>query len=188
MNMKKEKKYNKKDEVNKFNRKIDKKKVIRNLITVLEKIALITVFIIIISTFVFGFYRVKDNSMSPTISEGSLSIFYRMEGKYQIKDVVIYKINNKKYVSRIIATEGQVVDIDKNGNVFVDGHEETYRPIYNTIIPDGSKIKFPYTVKPGSYFVLQDYRDESQDSRIFGAIEKNKILGKVISILKVRNI
>lgn len=171
-----------------INYKIRKIVTARNFRALILKITMIIFIIYIISTYVFGFHRMKNNSMTPTATEGSLIIYYRIEKKYSIGDVIMYSMNNNKYIARVIATEGQTVDIDEDGKVYVDGHDEDYIALYDTIIPDNSKIQFPYKVKENSVFVLQDYRSSFQDSRIFGSINVNKIEGKTIGVLKIRNI
>lgn len=86
------------------------------------------------------------------------------------------------FVKRVIATEGQVVDIDfKSGIVYVDGkpleEEYTYTP---TNISEG--VEFPLEVEPGHVFVMGDNRNKSKDSRDpeIGLVDTREILGKVI--------
>ena len=160
----------------------------RNIVTLLKKVLVIILFIYFIINYIFAVYRMKDNSMNPTITEGELLFIYRLEKKYAIGDVVKFKLNNKNYVLRIIATEGQVVNIDEEGNVFVDDYPENYKAFYKTEIPENTNIKFPYIVEKNSVFVLEDCRATTNDSRVFGSVTLDKIEGKVISTFKVRNI
>lgn len=88
-------------------------------------------------------------------------------------------------IKRVIATEGQVVDIDfKTGAVIVDGVvlEEAY--LYTpTMLPEG--VKFPLVVAEGCVFVMGDNRMHSKDSRDpdIGQIDKREILGRAILLL-----
>lgn len=88
-------------------------------------------------------------------------------------------------IKRVIATEGQVVDIDfRTGTVYVDGQimDEPY--IYGpTTQPEG--MKFPLTVAEGCIFVMGDNRPDSMDSRdpIIGLIDKREVLGKAFFLL-----
>ena len=88
-------------------------------------------------------------------------------------------------VKRVIATEGQEVDIDfTNGNVYVDGVllEEDY--IYTpTMLYEG--VSFPLVVEEGCIFVMGDNRMDSKDSRSteIGLIDCREILGKVVFLL-----
>ena len=88
-------------------------------------------------------------------------------------------------VKRVIATEGQEVDIDfTNGNVYVDGVllEEDY--IYTpTMLYEG--VSFPLVVEEGCIFVMGDNRMDSKDSRSteIGLIDCREILGKAVFLL-----
>ena len=88
-------------------------------------------------------------------------------------------------IKRIIATEGQTVDIDfQRGVVYVDGialdEDYAYTP---TTMYEG--VDFPITVPEGSYFVMGDNRNSSKDSRNpqIGFIDKREILGKAVFLL-----
>lgn len=93
--------------------------------------------------------------------------------------------NGECIVKRVIATEGQTVDIDfQTGQVKVDGEvlEEDY--IYtNTTLFEG--VTFPVYVEEGHVFVLGDNRQSSKDSRNpeIGLIDKREVLGKAILLL-----
>lgn len=93
--------------------------------------------------------------------------------------------NGECIIKRVIATEGQVVDIDfTTGTVYVDGEvlEENY--LYSgTYYAEG--MKFPLTVDEGCIFVMGDNRMDSKDSRSpeIGLIDEREILGKAIFLL-----
>ncbi len=93
--------------------------------------------------------------------------------------------NGECIIKRIIATEGQTVDIDFiTGAVYVDGYllEESYISS-PTMLPEG--VRFPLTVDAGCVFVMGDNRMDSLDSRhpSVGLIDEREILGKAIFIL-----
>lgn len=90
---------------------------------------------------------------------------------------------NKLLVKRVIATEGQVVDIDESTNqVLIDGVvlNEPYLPGNITDKKLDSSIVYPYEVPAGHVFVMGDNRPVSVDSRQLGSIDTRTILGKVI--------
>ena len=169
-------------------KRIKKIVTIRHFEKLIVKIILILFFIFLVNKIFFGFYRMKDNSMNPSIQHGELIIYYRLEKEYSIGDVVVYSVNGKNYVGRIVAIAGQVIDIDEKGNVFIDEHAENFNALYSTVIPDNSEITIPYRVPINRVFILQDYRNGVQDSRTFGGIEIDKIEGKVISTVNIRDI
>lgn len=93
--------------------------------------------------------------------------------------------NGECIIKRVIATEGQTVDIDFNyGIVYVDGVALDEDYIYSpTLTFEG--IHFPLTVDEGCVFVMGDNRMDSKDSRNpeIGLIDEREILGKVIFLL-----
>ena len=129
-------------------------------------------------------------SMNPTLYEGNKMLVSNLFFKPKAGDVVIFKNvdeNNeeKALVKRVIATEGQEVNIDfEHGIVYVDGEplEEEYaaEPIHN-------KLDFigPKTVPEGCVFVLGDNRNSSRDSRAksIGMVDERLILGKVYAVV-----
>lgn len=84
----------------------------------------------------------------------------------------------KPYIKRVIGLPGETIEI-RNGNVFVDGDqiEEPYLEGERTFCP-GEQDCEPVTVPEESVFVLGDNRDNSQDSRLFGAVPVDNIIGK----------
>ena len=93
--------------------------------------------------------------------------------------------NGKPIVKRVIATEGQTVDIDFNeGVVYVDGValDEPYTKTLTTL-KEGTT--FPLVVEEGKVFVMGDNRNNSKDSRStqIGLVDKREVLGKVAFIL-----
>ena len=93
--------------------------------------------------------------------------------------------NGKPIVKRVIATEGQTVDIDfEQGIVYVDGTalDEPYTKTLTTLKETGS---FPQVVEPGKVFVMGDNRNNSKDSRSndIGQVDKREVLGRVVYLL-----
>ena len=156
----------------------------REIITVLVAFMLIYIFC-------FRVVVVVGDSMYDTLVDGDrlvlVSNFFYQEPKYG--DIVVASKdsfrNGECIVKRVIATEGQEVDIDfKLGIVYVDGValEEEY--IYSpTMLYEG--ISFPLVVDQGCIFVMGDNRMDSKDSRSteIGLIDKREVLGKAIFLL-----
>lgn len=83
------------------------------------------------------------------------------------------------YVKRIIATEGQTIDIH-DGKVFVDGAELNEPYFDGETYPTDSAMQYPFTVSEDCVFVMGDNRGNSKDSRVasLGEIEDDAVLGK----------
>ena len=126
--------------------------------------------------------------MSPYITEGDLLIYYKYDKNFELGDAVLIEKEGRQSVYRIVAKEGQTLEINEQGRLLIDGYPEEHQVFYATDPEEGSEIAFPYTVEEGKYFVMNDYRLEKNDSRIFGTISANSILGKIIGRLQIRNI
>lgn len=141
--------------------------------------------IMLVFTFLFRFAGVQGQSMEPTLYQGEwLFVSSAAYDEPAYKDVVIITQPNafhEPIVKRVIATQGQTVDIDfLSGDVFVDGVklEEPYISEPTTARED---IDFPLTVPEGKIFVMGDNRNASSDSRStkVGMIDARYVLGKV---------
>lgn len=164
-----------------------KGRVIRNSIVLLLKIIIIIVIFYFIFTSIFGIIRVQSDTMTPAVRDGDLLIYYRLDDKLHAGDVVVAEVNNKKYILRIIGVPGDFIEI-KDDKILINGSPEEHIAYYKTIKDKNKKIKYPYRVKAGNYFLVNDYRSFTDDSRKFGSISRKNILGKVIGKLQTRNI
>lgn len=138
------------------------------------------------SMFFFRAALVRGNSMEPTLRDGDC-IFVQTAGYHQPRqgDIVAIRAKDrqgKHLIKRIIAREGDTVQIDfEAGMVFVNGQllEEPYINEATTLSGD---IPFPVTVPPGCFFVLGDNRNHSQDSRssALGFVPLDDIEGRAV--------
>ena len=87
------------------------------------------------------------------------------------------------YVKRVIGLPGETVDIE-NGQVFIDGEALDEPYIREPMIPEEP---MHFEVPEGCYFVLGDNRENSQDSRVFGAVRKEEITGRAFFHLGMTN-
>ena len=143
--------------------------------------------IVLVSMLLFRVVVVSGPSMYDTLLDGDyllvLSNLFYQEPKHG--DVIIISKDSfddgKPIVKRVIATEGQTVDIDfRAGVVYVDGIPLDEPYTYTTTnLKEG--ITFPLVVDEGCIFVLGDNRNSSKDSRNpqIGLIDKREVLGKV---------
>ena len=126
-----------------------------------------------------GLAFVSGNSMEPSLKDGELVVFYRLDSAYQPDDIVIIRRDeNIEYIKRIVAEPGDVVEISEEGELLVNGAKETGRTtVGQTLQQEG--VEYPYTVPEHCYFVLGDNRENSKDSRVFGAVRQDQITGRV---------
>lgn len=147
--------------------------------------------VVLVFTFAVRGFWVDGQSMRETLQNGDLLLILNdhLCGGYQPGDIVVLRKasfrDGKPLVKRVIATEGQTVDIDfEAGIVYVDGEalEEDYirEPTWT---PEG--LDFPVTVPEGHIFVLGDNRNNSSDSRHkdLGPIDIRMVTGKAVFLL-----
>lgn len=138
----------------------------------------------VLFTWVFGLYRMTGNYMFPSVKDGDLCVVYKLED-YHINDVVSYKDDNgKTRIGRIVAIEGQSVDFPEEGGYTVDGYHPSEEITYQTFGCEGQKT--PIVVPAGSYFIMNDFRSDTNDSRQTGTVERSQLHGKLMFIIRRR--
>lgn len=135
----------------------------------------------LLTIYMFPIMRVRGSSMEPTLQTDDVIV--AVKGKDLKKgDLMAFYYNNTVIVKRVIALEGDIVDINVNGIVSVNGEslEEDY--VYQRSLAP-CNITMPYTVPEGKVFVLGDHREVSIDSRTseLGCIARGQIIGRVVT-------
>ena len=178
--------------INDFEEKSIKKKkhVGRSLDVVIICLSIILIAVVVFSVF-FDFVKVLQSSMSPTIESGSY-VVVKKTTEINRGDVVIFKdadIDDKLLIKRVIAVGGDSIKIDENGVLTIkytdeNGEEKTIISSED-YIKNGENIFLEETyINYGYVYLLGDNRLVSYDSSEFGEVKKNKIVGKVVWILK----
>ena len=143
------------------------------------------IFCVVLFVFFFRLVDVVGDSMNPTLENADKMVVSDLFYKPKQGDIIIFRKDEYKpeaLVKRVIATEGQTVEIDFNrGRVYVDGKllDEPYiaEPTRNQIDFTGVQV-----VPEGCVFVMGDNRNESADSRDsrIGMVDERLIIGKVL--------
>jgi len=173
-------------------------KILRDI----AEILIITALVFLLMQVAFPRHFVQGVSMQPTFYTGDRLLrvpefvewaqFWRADA-YELGDIVIFEPppayfdspvavgGADDFVKRVVGAPGDEVVI-QNGRVFVNSVE------YNipgevatgqTFIPSNGAIEYPFIVPPDSYFVLGDNRDASSDSRFWGAVAADNIIGRI---------
>lgn len=136
-------------------------------------------------TYVLGAYVVHSNDMFPTVRDGDLVITYKLQDMLY-GDVIVYRHGGKILLGRIVAQTGDVIDMDEEGHYTINGNVPYETVYYETKSPEDSPVDYPYTVKEGELFVLNDMRESMKDSREFGAIREEDAEGSLALQLRRR--
>ncbi|SCW53710.1 signal peptidase I [Ruminococcaceae bacterium YRB3002] len=152
----------------------------RKLITTLGILTVVAAVAVLLSVFVFPVIQVSGDSMEPTLADGDVLVLLNTD-RYTGGELCCVAWQNKLLIKRVIALSGDSVDIDEEGNVFVNG-----RLLDEPYVTDKSlgecDIEFPYLVPEGKVFVMGDRRESSIDSRssAIGPVGGDQIVGKVL--------
>ena len=143
------------------------------------------VFCVLLFVFAVRMVNVVGHSMVPTLEQSDKVVISNLFYHPKQGDIVVLRkqtLMEEPIVKRIIATEGQTVDIDfGDGVVYVDG-KALDEPYVNEPVHDRENFEGKITVPEGCVFVMGDNRNHSADSRSdkYGMIDQNMIVGKVV--------
>ena len=169
----------------------NERKAQKNILTYLHDLVYLMAGVLLVLLLLFRVVVVSGPSMNDTLIDGDYlillnNVFY---GEPKQGDIIVASKDSFKdgepIIKRVIATEGQEVDIDfTQGIVYVDGNALEEDDIKNlTTRPEG--VEFPLTVDDGCIFVMGDNRDGSKDSRNpeIGLIDTREVLGKAFFLI-----
>jgi len=166
----------------------EKPSMLISFLSLLLQVGSIIIILLILLTFLFGLVQYDEPSMAPSIKDGDLVLFYRYTNAgYLPSDVIVLMHDGQKQIRRVIATAGDTVDITEEGLV-INGALQQELEIFQKTKRYQDGVSFPLTVPEGHVFVLGDSREGSTDSRIYGCVNINDTLGKVMTVVLRRSI
>lgn len=164
-------------EVKRLKYKSRYKKVLRSTFYTLTVVAAVAV---LVATIWMPVLQIYGSSMDPTLNEGEIVVSIKGTNLNH-GDLIAFYSGNKILVKRCIASPGQWVNIDRDGNVYVD-NQLLDEPYLTEKSLGSANIEFPYQVPENRYFCMGDHRSVSVDSRHteVGCISEEQIVGKIV--------
>ena len=153
----------------------------------LIKLGLVAGLLALSFTLVLGVYVQRGERMHPYAQDGDLLIYFRLEAP-QVDDLVVYRRpdTGALALSRVVAVGRNSVNVTASGTLLVNGMIPAERVFYPTEPIAGSTLVFPCEMEDGTVFLLDDYRTQGEDSRIFGPLDQEAVLGKVVYLFRRR--
>ncbi len=155
------------------------------------------VLMLVVWVFLFkivGITHMPSEDMSPRLDSGDLLLYYRLDRDVKAQDVIVIEKSipdhedRQIFVSRVVATAGDTVEISDSERLIINGKPVLEPNIFFSTPRYEGFTEYPLTLEEGQCFVLADSREGGTDSRFFGAVEEDEILGTVISVLRRNNL
>ena len=161
------------------------------LFEIIETLVLTLVIFLVIQNFVAQPYQVKQQSMQRTLEPDQYVLVDKLTPRldpYERGDVVVFTPpaswtgDDTPYIKRVIGLGGDLIEIRDDGHVYIDGIELEEPYVYlvdgvpqdTTAPPDRDR----WTIPAGELFLMGDHRSNSADSRVFGPVPVEQIIGR----------
>ncbi len=135
---------------------------------------------VLVATLWLPVLQIYGSSMTPTLHDGQIIVSVKT-ANFEPGDIVAFYYNNKILVKRVIAKQGDWIDIKEDGTVYVND-VLLDEPYVEELALGETNIELPFQVPDGRLFVMGDHRSTSVDSRntAMGCVAEEQIVGKIV--------
>ena len=150
------------------------------LLSTISALVIVAAIAVLVSMLALPVLQVVGESMTPSIYQGEIVIAPKGTA-FQKGDIIAFYFNNKILVKRVIANAGEWVNIDEDGNVFINDVPLDEPYLTEKAFGD-CNIALPYQVPDGKIFVMGYHRATSSDSRntAVGCVAQEQVVGRVV--------
>ena len=152
----------------------------RVLINTIYSLVVVAAIAVLVAVLLLPILRIYGHSMNDTLDEGDIVVSLK-GSDFKTGDIIAFYYNNKILIKRVIGKAGDWVDIDQDGNVYVNGNLID-EPYLDDKAFGECNIELPYQVPESKVFVMGDNRSVSVDSRntAVGCVAEEQIVGKIV--------
>lgn len=151
---------------------------------ILESVAIAVILAVIIRFFLFQPFYIPSGSMEPTLKPGDRIIVNKITYRFSQPrrgDIMVFKYPrdpSRDFIKRIVGLPGETLEI-KDSVVYINN-----KKIPQPYLPPGLQFGSfgPVNIPEGSYFMMGDNRNNSEDSRVWGTLPRENIVGKAMFI------
>ena len=160
----------------------------RAALALLIRVIVLAAVLTVVFTYGFLVCRVQGQGMFPALKDGDVCLVFRtpamrLTGQTLIKDdVIVYRIDGKRYFGRVVAAAGDEVKMD--GRLSVNGAAADGEILYPTYTDGDTTL----TVPENTVYALGDYRTGTTDSRTLGPVPQDAVEGRVITLFRRRGL
>ncbi|WP_245574387.1 signal peptidase I [Desulfovirgula thermocuniculi] len=155
-----------------------------SLLELIESVAVAILLAVVIRLFILAPFYIPSGSMEPTLRIGDRIIVSKISYLFtepQRGDIVVFRYPldpSRDFVKRLVGLPGETVSL-RNGQLYING-----KPVPEDYLPKDMKFADfgPVRVPAGYYFVLGDNRNNSDDSRVWGPLPRQNIIGKAVLV------
>ena len=152
----------------------------RVMVNTIYSLVVVAAVAVLVAVLLLPILRIYGHSMNDTLDEGDIGVSLK-GSDFKTGDIIAFYYNNKILIKRVIGKAGDWVDIDQDGNVYVNGNLID-EPYLDEKAFGECNIELPYQVPESKVFVMGDNRSVSVDSRntAVGCVAEEQIVGKVV--------
>ena len=166
-------------------KKKKKKTTLELFLGFLLKLAVIAAAVWAVLAFVLGVTIHYGNNMFPALRDGDLIVAYRLQRPY-LNAAVLYRHDGELRMGRVVGMPGNEVNVTEDGLLTINGTAPAEEVFYPTYPAEAAELTYPYTVGNGQVFILNDFRSDTNDSRSFGAVDMQDVIGPVLLTIRRR--